>query len=176
MSTRYSSGQVSDDALHHAKRAIFALHRGNQVEAKEKLTDVETLLKGLLQKYKKEDRIHGEGAYRAAIEEYVEATLFNQFVTAGKLSEIKTLPIDDESYLSGLCDVPGELYRYAIAAATRHDMKLVQACNELAAEIIGELIEFNLTSYLRNKFDQAKQAAHKLEQVVYELSLRENSK
>jgi predicted translin family RNA/ssDNA-binding protein len=46
----------------------------------------------------------------------------------------------------------------------------------LASDIIGELIEFNLTSYLRNKFDQAKSAAQKLEQVVYEVSLRELEK
>ena len=42
-----------------------------------------------------------------------------------------------------------------------------------AGDIIGELIEFNLTSYLRTKLDQAKQAVHKLEQVVYEVSIRE---
>ena len=42
----------------------------------------------------------------------------------------------------------------------------------MAQEIIGELIEFNLTSYLRNKFDQAKGAVRKIEHVVYEVSLR----
>ena len=31
----------------------------------------------------------------------------------------------------------------------------------MAQEIIGELIEFNLTSYLRTKLDQAKQAIYK---------------
>ena len=42
----------------------------------------------------------------------------------------------------------------------------------MAQEIMGELIEFDLTSYLRTKFDQAKQAVRKLEEVVYEVSLR----
>ena len=48
----------------------------------------------------------------------------------------------------------------------------VKKCVEMGQEIIGELIEFNLTSYLRTKFDQAKRAAQKLEYVDYELSLR----
>ncbi len=43
----------------------------------------------------------------------------------------------------------------------------------MAQDITGELIEFNLTSYLRNKFDQAKSAVQKIEKVVYELSLKE---
>jgi predicted translin family RNA/ssDNA-binding protein len=120
----------------------------------------------------KEPGVSEEGAYLAAVEEFVEASLFYQFVTTGKIDEVKAIRVSGESYLAGLCDVPGELYRYAIAAATRHDIEMVKRCNELAGNIIGELIEFNLTSYLRNKFDQAKGAAQKLEQVMYEVSLR----
>ena len=45
-------------------------------------------------------------------------------------------------------------------------------CKDAASDIIGELIEFNLTSYLRNKFDQAKSAVHKLEFIEYEVRLR----
>jgi predicted translin family RNA/ssDNA-binding protein len=120
----------------------------------------------------KESSIIDEGAYLAAVEEYVEASLLYQFVTTGSIGEVTAIAVSGESYLAGLCDVPGELYRYAIAAATRHDVELVKRCNELAANIIGELIEFNLTSYLRNKFDQAKGAAQKLEQVVYEVAIR----
>ena len=162
----------SDDALHHAKRSIFAMHRGNMTEAKEKLVMVEAMLKGLFVTYKKEPRFTDEGAFKAALEEYVEAVLFYQFITTGSIGPVKKLPIEAESYLSGLCDVPGELYRYAIKAATAGDSSVVQQCADMANEIIGELIEFNLTSYLRTKFDQAKQAAHKLEQVVYEVAIR----
>lgn len=162
----------SNEGLHHAKRVIFALHRGNNVEAKEKLLAVEKLIGEINKKYKNDAHIFGEGAYKACLEEYVEAKTFYSFVTTGKIGEIKELPVEGEIYLAGLCDVPGELYRYAIRAATNHDLVLAKKCEEMAQEIIGELMEFNLTSYLRNKFDQAKQALHKLEIVVYELSLR----
>lgn len=160
------------DALHHAKRTIFALHRDNQDEAKEKLAAAETLLKTIEQRHKKEPLLLQEGAYRAAIEEYVEAWLFYNFVLNKKFVQIKTIAVDPELYLAGLCDVPGELYRYAIRAATSHDTATVKLCAEASAEIIGELIEFDLTSYLRTKFDQAKQANHKLEEVVYEVALK----
>ena len=163
----------SNEALHHAKRVIFALHRDNVVEAKEKLIHAESMLSDLRKTYQKDNKMMHEGAFLAALEEYVEAKLFFDFVTVGKIGEIKNLVVDGEVYLAGLCDVPGELYRFAIKAATNRDIKTVKKCADMAQEIIGELIEFNLTSYLRTKLDQAKQAVHKLEQVVYEVSLRE---
>ncbi|EKD67070.1 MAG: hypothetical protein ACD_48C00613G0001 [uncultured bacterium] len=64
------------------------------------------------------------------------------------------------------------MYRYAIRAATEHNLDLVNACNTMAQDIVESLTEFEFTKYLRTKFDQAKQAAHKLEYVVYEVSLR----
>ncbi len=168
--------KTADDALHHAKRAIFDLHRGDLKESDQKLRLIEKMIKDLNKKYKKNPEIRQEGAYMAALEEYVEASLMYQFVIKGDIGEVKGLPISGESYLAGLCDVPGELFRYAIRAATMHDLAMVRKCADTANEIIGELMEFNLTKYLRNKFDQAKQAAHKLEMVVYEVTLREKNK
>jgi translin len=165
----------SDDAIHHAKRAVFDLHRGDIKAADEKLREVEKLMKELNKKYKKTPEIQDEGTYMAALEEYVEASLFYQFVIKGDIGEVKGLPVTGEVFLAGLCDVPGELFRYAIRAATNHDIATAQKCNEVAGEIIGELMEFNLTKYLRNKFDQARQAAHKLEMVVYEVTLRQKN-
>jgi len=162
----------SDDALHHAKRVIFDLHRGETQEAIEKLKLVESILKDLVKRHKKNPEIQDEGVFAAALEEYVEATLFFQFIKGEEMGEIKGLDIPGEIYLAGLCDVPGELFRYAIRAATTHDIALVKKCAKASEEIVGSLMEFNLTKYLRNKFDQAKQAAHKVEVVVYEVSLR----
>lgn len=162
----------SDDALHHAKRVVFDLHRGDVKEAIEKLKLVESIMKDLVKRHKKNPEIQDEGVYAAALEEYVEASLFFQFLKNGEMGEVKGLDIPGEIYLAGLCDVPGELFRYAIRAATNHDIATVKRCSLAAEEIIGELMEFNLTKYLRNKFDQAKQAAHKLEVVVYEVTLR----
>lgn len=161
------------DALHYAKRAIFSLHRDDQKEAKMKLEEAEAVFDKLHAKYENDVKTKDEGSYKAAVEEYVEAVLFYQFITTGKINEIKIFTIEPEVYLAGLCDVPGELYRYAIKAATNKDIKTVKKCSDAAGEIIGELIEFNLTSYLRTKFDQAKLAAQKLEYIVYESFLKD---
>jgi predicted translin family RNA/ssDNA-binding protein len=163
------------DAQHLAKRAIFALQRGDSKEAQAKLADAEKLYRELNKKYRSTPLLFSEGSYTAGLEEYVEARLFYSFVQNTKMGKIKELPVSDEIYIAGMCDVPGELYRFAIRAATVRDFATVQRCATTSDEIIGILVEFNLTSYLRTKFDQAKQAHQKLEQVIYEVSLRHES-
>ncbi len=162
----------SGDAQHQAKRAIFALQRGDAREAEERLESARKIFTQLEKQSKKDPGLFTEGSYQAGLEEFVEAELFRQFITTKKIGAIKGLTITNDIYVAGLCDVPGELQRYAIKAATARDFTLAAECATAATLILNELVEFNLTSYLRTKFDQAKQAMHRLEQIVYETSLQ----
>ncbi|HOX61167.1 MAG TPA: hypothetical protein PLV72_04145 [Candidatus Magasanikbacteria bacterium] len=170
--TRLAIMGLANDALHHAKRAIFALHRDNIVEANERITAVEDKLKEIATKYGKEDRTYDEGAYRAAIEEYVEAKIFLAFVRGEKIGEVSGFGIDSETYVAGLSDSVGEMLRFAIRAATRRDLQSVVRAATTADDVLAEIMEMNLTSYLRNKADQAKQSLLKLETILFEAKLR----
>ena len=164
--------KVSGDALHISKRAIFALHRGDITEAEQKIKEASSLINAILKKYRTNAKLLQEGSLKSALEEYVEAELLSQFVQNRSIGDIQGISVEEDSYIAGLCDIPGELYRYAIQAATDGDSKTVLQCQEMADAIVGSLIEFNLTKYLRTKFDQAKGAARKIELVVYEMSIR----
>lgn len=166
--------KAAGDAQHHAKRAIFALQRDAKKEADESLSKAKELLQGLQKRYAKEPDLFSEGSYRAALEEYVEAVLFQDILTSKELGALTGLPVDSDLYISGLCDVPGELVRYAIKCATDRDFKTVHTMYAAAEAIIAELISMDLTGYHRQKFDQAKQALGKLQQIVYEVSLKQN--
>lgn len=161
------------DAQHAAKRAIFALQRDNRAEADESLKKAESNLSALTKKYSKDVRIFDEGSFKAALEEYTEAVLFKQFLDGKEIGEIKAFKLDSDAYISGLCDVPGEIVRYAIKAATERDYKTVKRCYAVSEAIVSELVDMDLTGYNRQKFDQAKQALNKLQQVAYEVSLKE---
>lgn len=161
----------SGDALHHAKKAIFAMHRGDLTIANTYLAEAEREIQTLVKENKKTSAILSEGAFQAAIEEIVEATLFSHFLRGKKLQKITTIPVSDDVFVAGLADVPGELYRYALKMGTAHNLTEVLRAQALADEIVESLIQFDLTKHLRNKFDQAKGALHKIEQVVYELSV-----
>lgn len=167
--------QVIDSAnaaQHLSKKAIFALQRDDRGVAEKCLAEAGQLLSALYKKFASDHRLIDEGSYRAGLEEYAEAALFYQFLTDEKFGEIKGANIDPDIFIGGLCDVPGEILRYAVKSATERNFAMVKKCFAAAEEIIGEMVDMDLTGYNRNKFDQAKGALHKLQQVVYEVSLK----
>ena len=164
--------KASGDAQHLAKKSIFALQRDEKEVANECLDKSFALLESLVKKYQGEEDIFDEGAFRAALEEYVEARLFMSFLQGKDIGPVDELPVDSDLYVSGLCDVPGEIVRYAIKSATERKFEVVKKCYDVSEAIINELIDMDLTGYHRQKFDQAKQALNKLQQIVYEVSLK----
>jgi predicted translin family RNA/ssDNA-binding protein len=164
--------KIAGDAQQLAKKSIFALQRDDAVAAKSLLA--ESLKSILLAKQiiNSDERLADEGSFRAALEEYAEAELFRQAISNEKIGEIGGVVIDEDIYIGGLCDVPGELYRYTIKCATEKKFDRINLCYAVAEEIITELVDMDLTGYNRQKFDQAKQALQKIEQVVYEVSMK----
>ena len=162
----------SNDILKLSKQAIFALHRDNIKEAETNLLEAEKLFTYLYTKIKKEKGLDYEGSFLAAMEEYVEAKLFYQFLKSGKITSIVGLKADVDSYLGGLCDFTGELVRRAVFLATRRRFKEVADCEKAIEEVVGQLIQFNLMGSLRPKYDQSKNNLRKIEEIMYDLEIR----
>ncbi len=165
--------KMTGDAQHQSKRAIFALQRDDAAEAKKCLDEAGGLLMSVNKKFQKDQRLFNEGSYRASLEEFAEAMLFNQFLMGKSIGEIKGFKVDPDIYISGLADVPGEILRYAIKSATERNFLMVKKCYDVCERIISEMVDMDLTGYNRQKFDQAKGALNKLQQVVYEVSLQQ---
>jgi len=162
---------ASNEALGLAKQAIFAFHRDDTKSGLELLLQVERILADLGKKFAGED-FEAQGAYAAALEEYVDAKEFGRFVMGEELGSIKEVKVGTASYLGGISDVTGEILRKQIAYATARNEREVARAKDAIAEIMGWLISMNLTGYLRTKFDQAKQAMRKSEEILYEYKLR----
>jgi len=162
----------SHDILRNAKRAIFSMHRDEMSEAEKLLKNVEVELKNLQDMIKKEAKLAYEGAYLAALEEYVEARLFMHYLKKKKVEVIKDAHISLDTYLAALSDFTGELKRRAVLLATKGKQKEVDEIKEVVEDIIHELLKFDLTSYLRTKHDQAKNNLKKLEDVLYQIKMR----
>jgi len=165
----------SNDILKLAKQAIFALHRENMKEADAVLKEAEKLFKYLGTKIKEEDGLEYEGAYLAAVEEFIEAKLFEQFLKTGKIGEIKGYKFEAESYLGGVCDFTGEVVRRAVFLATRRRYKEVEKCWEIIDAVNHELIQFNLIGSIRPKYDQAKNNLRKIEEIMYDLEIKKRN-
>lgn len=164
---------LAAEALHKSKIAIFTMHRGQFTEAKKVIIEVEKILKGLEVNFKKSPGLRYEGSYKAAIEEYAEAKIFCELAIKHTITPIKEVKIDFDTYLAGLCDATGEMVRLATKEATAGNFEEVVKIKDLVTDVLGELVVFNLTSYLRTKYDQSKTNLRRLEQMVYEIKLRE---
>lgn len=162
---------LSNNVLFHSKKAIFALHRNDLKTADEKLLEMEKELLNLEKKFSIK-RIEEEGAYRAAVEEYVEAKLLSFAIKGEKIDKIKNLKLDIDAYLGGICDLLGELVRKATNEAAIGHFEQVDKIKDLANQIMDQLIDFDMTGYLRTKYDQARGHLRKLEQMAYEIRLK----
>ncbi len=162
---------ASNQILHASKRVIFGLHRGDIGHAETSLNLLEKEIK-TMQKNFGFTRLEQEGAYKAAIEEYVEGRLLYLVYKGKNLNSFSGLKIATDSYLGGLCDLTGEMVRYSTNLAAEQKFDKVEQMLESVRDIIGELVQFDMTGYLRTKYDQAKHNLKKMEQINYEIKIR----
>lgn len=160
------------EALPLAKRAIFALHRGDRPGALALLAEGALYLAEAAKLIKSHPDLDGEGSYRAALEETAEARLFLGYVEHGTLGGLDRRLMAPDIYLGGLSDATGEIVRLALRQATDGDTKSVQHAHQVVEEAIAFLYELDLTGNLRSKFDQAKKNLRALEQLRYDLRPR----
>ncbi len=157
--------------LNNSKKAIFAIHRNDMELAKERLEENEDVIKKIKSDFGM-DRATTEGSFMAGLEEYAEAKLFFNFITTSKIGKIKEIELPLESYLGGLCDLTGELVRLATNKAIDKKFSEIGKIKEIINEVLNELIDFDITGYLRTKYDQARNNLKKIEQMDYEINLR----
>lgn len=178
------------DGQKSAKNAIFALHRGNVKNADKLLVDCENcVLNDLLPIVKEEPTLRG-GSFSNVLEEYVEGKLFYCWLhgnggeksdndddkPAGKIlmfDEIN-LPISVDEYLGGLCDLTGEIGRYAVARGTVRDKESVKVSLETSKQISMAIkMAGKLPGHINKKMNPLQQTVDKMERILYEQSLME---
>ena len=163
---------VSNDALSKSKRAIFALHRDDVKHAQELLVQAGKQFGQIESSFKKFSELKEEGAYRAALEEYAEAQLFLGYLASKMIVKIDARASEPSIYLAGLSDATGELVRYATRQVTLGHPEVVAEVEVVVRLVIEFILDLDLTGYQRNKFDQAKKNLSRLEQMTYDLAIR----
>jgi len=163
----------SRDILKLSKQIIYAIHRDNLKEAETLVKKIETEKKKAEMVVSKKSKLESVGAYKVAIQEYVEALLYYSFIKNKSIPTHKTLKVTTESYLAGLIDLTGELGRKAVHLAGKGKFKKVEKIRDSVSEIYGELLQFDFRdSDMRRKFDSVKYDLKKLEDLVLELKLK----
>ena len=162
----------ANDALSKSKRAIFSLHRNDLKEAHELLAHAAKQFDSIEKTFRAIPELKEEGSYRAALEEYAEARLFEGYLKTKKIVALEPRVNEPSIYLAGLSDATGEMVRYATRQVTLGNPEVVADVQEVVAMVIEFMLDLDLTGYLRNKFDQAKKNLSHLEQMTYDLAIR----
>ncbi len=156
-----------------SKQAIYAVHRGDLKGAKGFLDQMKELLNHLDEAVKDYPKLVYSGSFKVAIQEYVEAYCYYDYVAEGRIPSYKELGVGHEYYLLGLCDLTGELVRKAINAAINGDYDSSRKIKELVDEIYGEFLKMDITDgELRKKYDGIKYDLKKLEGMVFDLKMK----
>ena len=162
---------ASSVILNNSKKAIFALHRQELNLAQKLLSDSERSVQALIKKFNYR-RLSEEGSFMASLEEYAEAKFLFSYISKKKIEKIKEIKLPLESQLGGLCDFSGELIRLAVNESIKKNFTEIKIIKDLITEILKELIDFDFTGHLRAKYDQARNNLKKIEQMDYEISLK----
>ncbi len=164
----------SRDVLKLTKQTIYAVHRDDMKDAETLVKEMQKQLKTLNEYVKKNQKMYHQGSYKVAIQEYVEAMLYYHFVRDHKLMTRSELGVETDYYLLGLCDLSGELSRKAIAAASKGKYKEPFVIKDFLDSLYELLLKFDIRDgELRGKFDSIKYDLKKLEDVCFELKLKE---
>ncbi len=175
---RESVIKVSRDYLTASKGIIFLCHENKLAEALQQLTLVtknmiasERDLKKALLKAQKTFSLYEEGSWNAAVEEYLEAWFFVQFLKTGKLMVPKINP-PAHVYLGALADFTGEVVRRSVLKGADKDVRTLEKYRKVIADVVAFMMPLYLTGQSRQKFDQAKRNLKSVEEILYEVKIR----
>lgn len=161
--------QASREIITISKQIIYAAQRNDLKAAADAIKDIREKVK----KLKKINAATDTNISSVAFQEYVEAIAFYEFVKSGKIPSKSSLGVSADDYLSGICDLTGELVRKAIYNVIHKKFDEAEKIKELVHDIYGEFLKLHLRNgELRKKSDSIKWNLKKLEEVMYDVSMR----
>jgi predicted translin family RNA/ssDNA-binding protein len=165
--------RLSRDVLALSKKSIYSLHRSETGIAKKQLAGAKRIISSIQKLISNDAHLSATGAYAEALEEYVEASCYYSLMTRKSLPTAKTLGVDIDTYLPGLCDLVGELVRKAVNSAIKGNSRTALEIRDFVAQVYQELLLFDFrNSPVRRKFDSIKYGLEKLEDLALQLKMK----
>ncbi|GAX13264.1 hypothetical protein FisN_17Hh202 [Fistulifera solaris] len=187
---RESLIKKSRDGQKAAKQSIFALHRGDTKRTRDLLNECrDCIQKDLMPIVREEPFLRTAGSFTGVLEEYVEARLFgawlygNAFFSDGtcsskvsgvflQMEDFTEVALEPEEYLGGLCDLTGEIGRYAVQRGTARDKSAVELSLQGVSSVLSALQSLERCP-VQKKLEGVRRTEEKLERMLYDMSLSE---
>jgi len=157
----------SREIIKLSKQIIFAVHRDD-------LKKASLYAKQIKNRFKKfNGPPYNVDLHKTAVQEYVEAIAYFEFVKNSKLPTKSELKVDSECYLLGLCDLTGELVRKAANEIINKDFDEAFKIRNFVNDLYGEFLQLDIRSgELRKKADAVRWNLKKLDDVIFDVRIR----
>ena len=160
--------QLSRHIITLSKQVIYAAQRNDLKTASSAIK----IIKSQVQKLRNTNINTDTNINSVAFQEYVEAVAFYEFVKNKRIPTTASMGVCADDYLSGFCDLTGELVRKAVYDVIHKRFDDAIRIKELVHDIYGEFLKFHLrNSELRKKSDSIKWNLKKLEEVMYDIAI-----
>ena len=161
--------RLSDQLRIESKIAIGNLLKDKWKDANRHLREAKKVFKSLKSLLKKTPYLYSVGGVHVGTEEYVEAQLLADYLEGKALSTLKELDVNHQDYICGLCDMSGELLRYArkhpeSMKTIQEDLQdLYQACTEIV---------ITRNSVIRKKLEDLERNERRMEEMIFQWELK----
>ena len=168
----YGIQKLSNNIRAKSKKAIALLRRDKVKESKEIIKEVEKIFRLINKIIKKNRDLINQNFYREAVEEYIEAITFYNFLTKSKRKIPDFVEAGPEEIISGTCDFTGELVRRAITVGNLENLRQLLIFKKTIEKIAEELTEVGFRGKLRHKYDEVERNLRKIEDIIYDIKLK----
>ena len=112
--------------------------------------------------------------YKEAVEEYIEAITFYNFLTKPNKGVPKFVEVKPEEIIAGICDFTGELLRRAITIASVENFKQIGEYKKIIENIAEQLTKIGFKGKLRQKYDEVERNLSRIEDIIYDIKLKKS--
>lgn len=162
----------SRDVQKLSKQAIFSIHRGNLIDAKDKLDKAFDLANTIIGSIVNEYPTLRQGAFSNSLEEWAEGAMTYEWVINKRIILKHELEIvSSHEYIGAISDFTGEVGRLAVALASKRDIKSVKEILECDVTLSATMMLLNVGGKYNKKADAVFMNLKKVENIVYDLSL-----
>ncbi|MFH1456527.1 MAG: hypothetical protein ABIF17_00225 [Patescibacteria group bacterium] len=163
---------IANNIRVESKKAIALSRRDNFNDVKDLFRSINNNFKDFNKFAKQEPSVIYEGFYSEAVEEYIEAVYFYEFLNKNKVDIPKYIKTTPEQVIAGVCDFTGELVRKAVNMATQENMHQLEKFYKAIENIAEDLTSIAFRGKLRQKYDEVERNLKRLEQILYDIRLK----
>jgi|SRR3989344_5535562 len=157
----------SRDVIKLSKQIVFSIHRDDLRKASSYVKQIKNKVRKL------RGPPYYNGLDKTAVQEYVEAIAYFDFVRNNRLPSKSELKVDSECYLMGLSDLTGELVRRAANEIINKDLDSAFKIRKFVNDLYGEFIQLDIRNGdLRRKADAVRWNLKKLEDVIFDVKVK----